>query len=139
MLPVPLMECLICRGWYLAMVAPCIEVVVNREARQRFECDLGRLCCNAVSLRMAQQFASYNHRLLFRELSLMFLVHDGAPGISPVIGYDKASKIAHYAMDNDMTLKGAALKLGLVTEDEFDRVVDPSKMVKPYVAGNVGV
>jgi fumarate hydratase class II len=59
--------------------------------------------------------------------------------LSPVIGYDKASKIAHYAMDNDMTLKGAALKLGLVTEDEFDRVVDPSKMVKPYVAGNVGV
>ena len=58
--------------------------------------------------------------------------------LSPVIGYDKASKIAHYAMDNDLTLKGAALKLGYVTEDEFDRVVDPSKMVKPYVAGNIG-
>ena len=58
--------------------------------------------------------------------------------LSPVIGYDKASKIAHYAMDNDLTLKGAALKLGFVTEDEFDRVVDPSKMVKPYVAGNIG-
>jgi fumarate hydratase, class II len=54
--------------------------------------------------------------------------------LSPVIGYDKASKIAHYAMDNDLTLKQAALKLGFVTEDEFDRVVDPAKMVKPYVA-----
>jgi len=54
--------------------------------------------------------------------------------LAPVIGYDKASKIAHYAMDNDLTLKAAALKLGFVTEQEFDRVVDPAKMVKPYVA-----
>jgi fumarate hydratase class II len=54
--------------------------------------------------------------------------------LSPVIGYDKASKIAHYALDNDLTLKQAALKLGFVTEGEFDRVVDPAKMVHPYVA-----
>ena len=54
--------------------------------------------------------------------------------LSPVIGYDKASKIAHYALDNDLTLKAAALKLGFVTEDEFNRVVDPLKMVRPYVA-----
>jgi fumarate hydratase class II len=58
--------------------------------------------------------------------------------LSPVIGYDKASKIAHYAMDNDLTLKDAALKLGFVTEDEFNRVVDPAKMVKPYVAAEEG-
>jgi fumarate hydratase, class II len=56
--------------------------------------------------------------------------------LAPVIGYDRASKIAHYAMDNDLTLKDAALKLGFVTEQEFDRVVDPAKMVKPYVATN---
>jgi len=43
-------------------------------------------------------------------------------------------EIAHYAMDNDLTLKAAALKLGFVTEAEFDRVVDPKKMVQPYVA-----
>jgi fumarate hydratase, class II len=54
--------------------------------------------------------------------------------LAPVIGYDKASKIAHHAMDNDLTLKAAALQLGFVTEEEFDRVVDPAKMVKPYVA-----
>jgi fumarate hydratase, class II len=52
----------------------------------------------------------------------------------PVIGYDKASKIAHYAMEHELTLKTAALKLGFVTEAEFDRIVDPAKMVKPYVA-----
>lgn len=54
--------------------------------------------------------------------------------LAPVIGYDKSSKIAHYAMDNDLTLKAAALKLGFVSEEEFDRVVDPAKMVHPYVA-----
>src|ERR1700752_3737131 len=57
-----------------------------------------------------------------------------ATALSPVIGYDKASKIAHYALDNDLTLKAAALKLGFVDEGEFDRVVDPAKMVKSYVA-----
>src|SRR5262245_22430053 len=63
------------------------------------------------------------------ERSLMLVT-----ALAPVIGYDKASKIAHYANDNDLTLKEAALKLGFVTEAEFDRVVDPKKMVKPYVA-----
>ncbi len=65
------------------------------------------------------------------ERSLMLVT-----ALSPVIGYDKASKIAHYAMDNDLTLKAAALKLGFVSEAEFDRVVDPAKMVKPYVAAD---
>jgi fumarate hydratase class II len=63
------------------------------------------------------------------ERSLMLVT-----ALSPVIGYDKASKIAHYALDNDLTLKAAALKLGFVTEQEFDRIVDPRKMVQPYVA-----
>jgi fumarate hydratase, class II len=58
--------------------------------------------------------------------------------LSPVIGYDKASKIAHYALDNDLTLKAAALKLGFVSEEEFDCVVDPKKMVRPYVAAAAG-
>jgi len=67
----------------------------------------------------------------FVERSLMLVT-----ALSPVIGYDKASKIAHYAMDNDLTLREAALKLGFVSEAEFDRVVDPKKMVRPYVAAN---
>jgi fumarate hydratase class II len=72
-----------------------------------------------------------NHRRIseYVERSLMLVT-----ALAPVIGYDKASRIAHYAMDNDLTLKVAALKLGFVTELEFDRIVDPAKMVKPYVA-----
>ncbi len=54
--------------------------------------------------------------------------------LAPVIGYEKSSKIAHHAMNDDLTLKAAALELGFVTKEEFDRVVDPAQMVKPYVA-----
>ncbi len=65
------------------------------------------------------------------ERSLMLVT-----ALAPVIGYDKASQIAHYAMDHDLTLKEAALKLGFVSEAEFDKVVDPRKMVHPYVAAS---
>lgn len=54
--------------------------------------------------------------------------------LTPVIGYDKASQIAHYAMDHNLTLKEAALELKFVTSAEFDRIVNPKNMVKPYVS-----
>ena len=54
--------------------------------------------------------------------------------LAPVIGYDKASQIAHYSLEHDLTLKEGALQLGFVSEEEFDRVVVPAKMVHPYVA-----
>jgi fumarate hydratase class II len=63
------------------------------------------------------------------ERSLMLVT-----ALAPVIGYDKASQIAHHALHHDTTLKAAALDLGFVTEAEFDRIVDPAKMVHPYVA-----
>jgi len=65
----------------------------------------------------------------FVDRSLMLVT-----ALSPVIGYDKASQTAHYALDHDLTLKDAALALGVVSAEEFDRIVDPRKMVKPYVA-----
>ena len=63
------------------------------------------------------------------ERSLMLVT-----ALAPVIGYDNASKIAHHAAEHDLTLKESALELGLVDQETFDRVVDPQKMVKPYVA-----
>jgi fumarate hydratase, class II len=48
--------------------------------------------------------------------------------LSPVIGYDKASAIAHRAMTENTTLRHAALKEGVSAED-FDKIVDPKKMV----------
>jgi fumarate hydratase class II len=67
----------------------------------------------------------------FVERSLMLVT-----ALSPVIGYDQASRVAHFALDHDLTLKEAALQLGAVSESEFDRIVNPRKMVKPYVAAN---
>jgi len=66
---------------------------------------------------------------MFVERSLMLVT-----ALSPVIGYDKASQVSHYALDHGLTLKEAALKLGFITAEEFDRIVDPKKMVSPYVA-----
>jgi fumarate hydratase class II len=65
----------------------------------------------------------------FVERSLMLVT-----ALSPVIGYDRASKIAHHANDHDLTLKEAALELGFISAEEFDRIVDPHKMVHSYVA-----
>ena len=48
--------------------------------------------------------------------------------LSPAIGYDRASAIAHRALDENTTLRDAALKEGVSAED-FDRLVDPKKMV----------
>jgi fumarate hydratase, class II len=50
--------------------------------------------------------------------------------LSPVIGYHKAAAISHYAIDHDLTLKQAALAKG-VSEELFDRVVDPLALTRP--------
>jgi fumarate hydratase class II len=49
--------------------------------------------------------------------------------LSPVIGYDKASAIAHRANDEGTTLREAALASGYIGAQDFDRIVDPSAMV----------
>jgi fumarate hydratase class II len=45
------------------------------------------------------------------------------------IGYDNAAKIAKKAFKENLTLKEAAIKLRLVSEKEFDKIVDPKKMI----------
>jgi fumarate hydratase class II len=58
------------------------------------------------------------------ERSLMLVT-----ALVPLIGYDKATIIAHYASEHDTTLREAALHLRLVSAEDFDRLVDPKKMV----------
>ena len=55
--------------------------------------------------------------------------------LSPLIGYDKASEIAHTAMEQDQTLKQAAVQSGAVSEQQFDELVDASKLVGHGLAG----
>ena len=49
----------------------------------------------------------------------------------PYIGYDKAARIAKNALKNDTTLKHETLKSGLISEKDYERIVDPSKMIYP--------
>ncbi|WP_417459755.1 class II fumarate hydratase [Kordiimonas sp.] len=54
-----------------------------------------------------------------------------ATSLVPHIGYDKTAQIAKLANDEKSTLKAAALKLGFVSEEDFERWTDPSQMVGP--------
>ena len=56
--------------------------------------------------------------------------------LSPVIGYDKASAIAHAANDRDLSLKEAAVASGAIDAKRFDEIVDPLKLVGHGVAGS---
>jgi fumarate hydratase class II len=56
--------------------------------------------------------------------------------LSPVVGYDTASKIAHKANDEGLSLKEAALKLGAIDAKRFDEIVDPTKMIGNGIAGS---
>ena len=51
--------------------------------------------------------------------------------LAPKVGYDNAAKIAKSALKNKTTLKFEATKTGLVSEEEFDKIVDPKKMIYP--------
>ena len=49
--------------------------------------------------------------------------------LTPSIGYDKAAKVAQKAQKEKTTLKEACLSLGFLSAEEYDRIVDPAKMV----------
>ena len=52
--------------------------------------------------------------------------------LSPKVGYDNAAKIAKKAHKNGTTLKAEAIKTGLISEKEYEKIVNPKKMIKPY-------
>ncbi|MEM9684095.1 MAG: class II fumarate hydratase, partial [Pseudomonadota bacterium] len=57
----------------------------------------------------------------YLERSLMLVT-----ALSPVIGYDRASEVAHHAHHHGLSLREAALAKGFVSEEEFDRLMDPA-------------
>ena len=60
------------------------------------------------------------------ESSLMLVT-----ALNPHVGYDNAAKIAKKALDDDSTLREAAIELGLLTAEQFDEWIQPSEMTKP--------
>src|SRR5262249_12343600 len=66
--------------------------------------------------------------LLHRSLMLV-------TALSPVIGYDAAAKVAKTAHARGITLRDAALELGVIDGEAFDRAVRPEEMISPKAAG----
>ena len=62
----------------------------------------------------------------FLDNSLMLVT-----ALAPKVGYDNAAKIAKKAHKNGTTLKEESIKSGLINEKEFDKIVNPKKMIKP--------
>ena len=62
----------------------------------------------------------------FLENSLMLVT-----ALAPHIGYDISAKIAKLALKNNTTLKQEALKTGLINEKDYDKIVNPKKMIFP--------
>ena len=69
-----------------------------------------------------------NHERIQKDLeqSLMLVT-----ALTPEIGYEKASKIAQLAHSKEISLREAALELDYISDIDFDRIVDPSSMIKP--------
>ena len=67
-----------------------------------------------------------NNIKISMERSLMLVT-----ALTPNIGYDAATKIAKKAHKNGTTLKEEAIKMNLITKDEFEKIVNPKKMIKP--------
>jgi fumarate hydratase class II len=92
---------------------------------------------NSITL-LADSCHSFTHYLVkglkaneaqiqqYVERSLMLVT-----ALAPKIGYDQAAKAAYKAYKENLTLKEACLQLHLLTEEEFNQIVDPSKMIKP--------
>ena len=55
-----------------------------------------------------------------------------ATALNKAIGYDKAAEIVKKALKEKKSLKQAALELGYLTEEEFDRIVVPMRLAKPH-------
>ena len=129
-----------------AIVMVCIQVIAD-DAGVAFAGSQGNFELNAMRpiiinnvLHMARILGDASTKL--REFSIVGIELDQTrvskyvgeslmlvTALSPVIGYDKSSKIAHYALDNNLSLREAALKLGYVDGEQFDKIVDPKKMV----------
>jgi len=129
-----------------AMVMVCIQVIGEDNAvalagsQGNFELNAMRPIIIANVLHMARILGDMSTNL--REHSIEGIELDEAriakyvgdslmlvTALSPVIGYDKASQIAHHALDHNLSLKEAALKLGYVSAEQFDKIVQPAKMV----------
>lgn len=131
-----------------ALTMVCLKVLGNQTAlsvagtQGHFQLNVYKpliihLLIDSITL-LADAAASFNLRCLqglkarpeqlshYMERSLMLVT-----ALNPVIGYDRAARIAKYAQEHDTGLREAAQELGILTGEEFDRHVDPRRMLSP--------
>ena len=83
--------------------------------------------CNSFSERCVTGITANEEQIkTLLDRSLMLVT-----ALAPTIGYDNATKVAKTAHKNGTTLRVEAVRLGFVTEKEFDKVVRPELMIKP--------
>ncbi len=87
---------------------------------------LGDACKSFADKCVVGIMANEDNIKALMERSLMLVT-----ALAPSIGYDKATEIAKTAHKNGTTLREEAIRLGYVTEEEFDRVVRPEEMIGP--------
>lgn len=83
--------------------------------------------CRSFATFMVKGIKANEPRLKYYvEQSLMLVT-----ALNPKIGYDKAAKVVHKAYHENLSLKEACLALNYLSEEEFDKLIDPKKMIYP--------
>jgi fumarate hydratase class II len=83
--------------------------------------------CESFAVNMIDRLEPNTDRIADNLAKSLMLV----TALTPQIGYDSAVRIAKTALADNSTLKDAAMKLGLVSAEDFARWVQPEKMVRP--------
>lgn len=131
-----------------AMTMVCVQVIANDHAIS-FANSQGQLELNVFkpmiiynllqSIRLLTDALNCFRRFLIEGLSyneekIAYYLNNSlmlVTALNPHIGYEKAAKVAQKAYKDNLTLKQAAVGLGYLTEEEFDRWVQPKKMLGP--------
>ncbi len=92
---------------------------------------LGDGCTNFARFMVKDLQPNRKNIASYVERSLMLVT-----ALAPVIGYHKAAEVAHHAAEHDLSLREAAMQLNAISAEEFDRIVDPLQMTRPYVASS---
>ena len=85
-------------------------------------------CCNSLRLHLVEGLEVDDQRInTLRDRSLMLVT-----ALAPEIGYDAAARVALHAHAHQLSLRDAALSLGVISAEHFDHVVDAHAMAHPH-------
>lgn len=89
-------------------------------------------CCRSLRVHLVEGLeVDGQHISALRDRSLMLVT-----ALAPEIGYDAAARVALHAHAHQLSLRDAALTLGVITAERFDQVVNPRAMAHPHLQNN---